>query len=81
MRVVATICLALSLVACGGHASGWLRFAATTGAALIEKQQYRQALIELRKSRELDPKMPGPTIISVTSTCMASRKPVDAARR
>ena len=57
MRVVATICLALSLVACGGHAKRkrMAEIKQDLGAALIEKQQYRQALIELRKSIELDP--------------------------
>ena len=48
--------LALSLAACGGHAKRqrMAEIKQDLGAALIEKQQYRQALVELRKSIELD---------------------------
>ena len=58
IRVVGTLSLALSLVACGGHAKRkrMAEIKQDLGAALIEKQQYRQALVELRNSVELDPK-------------------------
>jgi Tfp pilus assembly protein PilF len=49
--------LALSLVACGGHAKRkrMAEIKQDLGAALIGKQQYRQALVELRKAVDLDP--------------------------
>ncbi len=58
MRSFLWVALALSLGACGGHAKRkrMAEIKQDLGAALIEKQQYRQALVELRKSIELDPK-------------------------
>ena len=57
---LAALALVLSLIACGGHAKRkrLAEIKQDLGAALIAKQQYRQALVELRKSVELDSQNP-----------------------
>ena len=54
------VALMLSLIACGGHVKRkrMAEIKQDLGAALIGKQQYRQALVELRKSVDLDPQNP-----------------------
>ncbi len=56
-RLAWLLALSVTLGACGGHAKRkrMAEISQDLGAALIVKQQYRQALGELRKSVELDP--------------------------
>ena len=82
MRALAVVLIALSLVACGGHAKRkrMAEIKQDLGAALIEKQQYRQALVELRNSLELDPKSARTYYHLGYVYLYGFKKPVDAER-